>query len=228
MAKSRLHQLSALGQSVWIDYLSRDLLASGELERMMRRRRRRRRHLEPDDLPEGDRRRATPTTSSCAEAAGETRDAEGALHRRSPSTDVGNACDLLRPVWDEGSGRDGYVSMEVDPTPRLRHARPRRPRRSACTSSSTGRTCSSRSRPRSPGLPAIEDMIAKGKSINVTLIFSLERYAGGRRGLHPRPGAARAARRRPRDASPRWRASSSRASTPRPTAGWTSSAATTT
>ena len=53
MAKSRLHELSAAGVSVWIDSLSREMLASGELARLMRGGRRRRRHLEPDDLPEG-------------------------------------------------------------------------------------------------------------------------------------------------------------------------------
>ena len=70
-------------------------------------------------------------------------------------------------------------------------------------------------------------MIAKGNSINVTLIFSLERYDRGRRVLHPRPRAARRRGRRPDARSRPWRASSSRASTPRPTGGSRRSAATT-
>jgi transaldolase len=88
---------------------------------------------------------------------------------------VGEACDLLRPVWDEGGGRDGYVSIEVDPT--LAYD-------TEATTTQAARLHGLIDRPNlfvkipatKPGLPAIEDMIAKGKSINVTLIFSLERY----------------------------------------------------
>ena len=64
-------------------------------------------------------------------------------------------------------------------------------------------------------------MIARGRNINVTLIFSLRALRRGRRGLPPRARAARRGRRRPVAASRRWRASSSRASTPRPTGGST-------
>jgi len=90
--------------------------------------------------------------------------------------DVEDALDLLRPVWDEGSGQDGYVSLEVDPN---------------LASDTTGtieeaqRLHETIDRPNlfvkipatKAGLPAIEEMIARGRSINVTLIFSLERYA---------------------------------------------------
>jgi transaldolase len=173
MATSRLHKLSALGQSVWIDYLSRDLIASGELERMMR-----------DDAVVGV--TSNPTIFQKAIAGGESYDeqlAEAAAETHDPkelfitlaSTDIANACDLLRPVWDEGSGRDGYVSMEVDPT--LAYD-------TEATTAEAKRLHELVDRPNlfvkipatKPGLPAIEDMIAKGKSINITLIFSLERY----------------------------------------------------
>ena len=90
--------------------------------------------------------------------------------------DVGDACDLLRPVWEKTGGRDGYVSMEVDP--RLAYD-------TEATVAEAVRLHELVDRPNllvkipatKPGLPAIEEMIAKGKSINVTLIFSLERYA---------------------------------------------------
>ena len=173
MAKSPLHQLSAQGQSVWIDYLSRDLLQSGELERMMR-----------DDAVVGV--TSNPTIfhkaisaghaydEQLAEAAGETRDPKE-LFIKLAATDVGNACDLLRGVWEKTSGRDGYVSIEVDPT--LAYD-------TEATTAEAKRLHALLDRPNvfvkipatKPGLPAIEDMIAKGKSINVTLIFSLERY----------------------------------------------------
>ena len=64
MAKSRLHELTEQGVSVWIDSLSREMLVTGELARLMQGGRRRRRHVQSDDLPEGDRRRRLTTTSS--------------------------------------------------------------------------------------------------------------------------------------------------------------------
>jgi len=108
------------------------------------------------------------------EALDEERDPKE-LFIRLAARDVGDACDVLRPVWDEGGGRDGYVSIEVDPT--LAYD-------TEATTAQAGRLHALIDRPNlfvkipatKPGLPAIEDMIAKGKSINVTLIFSLERY----------------------------------------------------
>jgi transaldolase len=89
--------------------------------------------------------------------------------------DVGDACDLLRSVWDAGKGQDGYVSIEVDPNlagdteatiaeARRLHAQIDKPNLHVKIPATT------------EGLPAIEEMIASGKNINVTLIFSLERY----------------------------------------------------
>jgi len=171
--KSNLHKLSELGQSVWIDYLSRDLLRSGELARMMR-----------EDAVVGV--TSNPTIFEKAIAAGEAYDdqlREVLEEERDPKEiflrlaiqDVSDALDLLRPVWDEGSGQDGYVSLEVDPT--LAYD-------TEATTAEAIRLHKAVDKPNlfvkipatKPGLPAIEDMIAKGKSINVTLIFSLERY----------------------------------------------------
>src|SRR5438067_321546 len=100
MSRSRLHELSEHGQSVWIDYLSRDLLQSGELERMMR-----------EDAVVGV--TSNPTIFQKAISHGdaydeqlrelldehcETIDAFFRLAER----DVGDACDLLRSVYDGG------------------------------------------------------------------------------------------------------------------------------
>jgi transaldolase len=89
--------------------------------------------------------------------------------------DIQAACDLLRPVWDRGKGQDGYVSMEVDPD--LAYER-------EATIDEAMRFHEWIDRPNlfvkipatEPGLGAIEDCIARGRSINVTLIFSLERH----------------------------------------------------
>ncbi len=77
--------------------------------------------------------------------------------------DIREACDVFRPVWEEGHGRDGYVSLEVDPRSPMTPSAPSA-RRCVCTG---------RDRPNllvkipatKPGLAAIEDVIAKGRSI---------------------------------------------------------------
>src|ERR671918_205452 len=174
MAKSPLHQLSEHGQSVWIDFLSRDMLRSGELERMMR-----------EDAVVGV--TSNPTIFQKAISAGDAYDdqlREVLREEREPkeifihlaSKDVGNALDLLRRVWDEGGGRDGYVSIEVDPN--LAYD-------TEATIAEAQRLHELIDRPNlfvkipatKEGLPAIEEMISRGRSINVTLTFSLERYA---------------------------------------------------
>ena len=174
MAESRLHQLSRLGQSVWIDYLSRDLLRSGELARAMR-----------EDAVVGV--TSNPTIFQKAIAAGDVYDEqlrEVLKEERDPkeifirlaAKDIGDACDLLRPVWDGGGGQNGYVSLEVDPTLAAD---------TAATIEEAQRLHELVDRPNlfvkipatKEGLPAIEEMIARGRSINVTLIFSLQRYA---------------------------------------------------
>jgi transaldolase len=173
MAKSPLHELSEHGQSVWIDFLSRDMLRSGELERMMR-----------EDAVVGV--TSNPTIFQKAISAGDAYDdqlREVLRHERDPkeifihlaSKDVGDALDLLRRVWDEGGGRDGYVSIEVDPN--LAYD-------TEATIAEAQRLHELIDRPNlfvkipatKEGLAAIEEMISRGRSINVTLTFSLERY----------------------------------------------------
>jgi transaldolase len=174
MAETRLQKLSELGQSVWIDYLSRDLLQSGELERMMR-----------EDAVVGV--TSNPTIFQKAIASGTAYDEqlkelldEGEtdlkeLFLKLTERDIAEACDLLRSVWDGGGGQDGYVSWEVDPN--LAYDR-------EGTLEEARRLHGIIERPNlfvkipatKPGLGAIEDMIAAGRNINVTLIFSLQRH----------------------------------------------------
>jgi transaldolase len=175
MPESNLHKLSALGQSVWIDYLSRDLLDTGGLARMTK-----------EDAVVGV--TSNPTIFQKAISQGERYDEQlkeildsgerdpKEIFLQLSSRDVAAACDLLRPIWDEGAGRDGYVSWEVDPT--LADDR-------TATQAEAKRLHEWIERPNlyvkipatRPGLGAIEDMIAAGRNINVTLIFSLERHS---------------------------------------------------
>src|SRR5919199_360764 len=171
--KSPLHQLADHGQSVSIDFLSRQLLHSGELARMMR-----------DDAVVGV--TSNPTIFQKAISQGhaydeqlreclETLDDAKEIYLHLTQDDVAEACDLLRSVWDQGKGKDGYVSWEVDPNFAYDYD---------ATLAEAKRLHGLIDKPNlhvkipatKPGLRAIEDMIALGKNINITLIFSLERH----------------------------------------------------
>jgi transaldolase len=174
MSDSNLHKLSALGQSVWIDFLSRQMLRSGKLARLMK-----------EDAVVGV--TSNPTIFQKAIAEGDAYDGQlkelldagsddpKEIYLQLTSHDVAEACDLLRKVWDEVKGLDGYVSWEVDPN--LAYDRD-------ATIAEARRLHDWIDRPNlyvkipatEPGLGAIEEMIAAGKNINVTLIFSLERH----------------------------------------------------
>jgi transaldolase len=174
MGESRLHKLAEYGQSVWIDFLSRDLLRSGELARRMR-----------EDAIVGV--TSNPTIFQKAISVGDAYDEQlrevleverdpKEVFIRLAAKDVTDALELLRPVWDGGGGKDGYVSIEVDPNFAYD---------TAATIEEAQRLHELIDRPNlfvkipatEPGLPAIEEMIARGRSINVTLIFALDRYA---------------------------------------------------
>ena len=168
---SRLHQLSELGQSVWIDFLSRDLLETGALARAVR-----------DDAVVGV--TSNPSIFEHALSHGGAYDAQlasaveddaNAVFLSLALRDVGNACDLLRLVWEQTERRDGYVSIEVDP--HLAHD-------AAATIAEAMLLHDAISKPNllvkipatEAGIRAIEEMTARGYSINVTLIFSLTRH----------------------------------------------------
>lgn len=173
MSDSRLHQVSKLGQSAWIDFLSRDLVRSGELGRMV-----------ADDAIVGV--TSNPTIFQQALATGHRYDEQlvelagselstKELFVALGSVDVSEACDVLSGVHEETAGVDGFVSFEVDPT--LAYD-------SEATIAEASRLHEQIDKSNlhvkipatKPGLTAIEEMISRGRSINVTLIFSLQRY----------------------------------------------------
>src|SRR5581483_6436229 len=173
MAKSRLDKVAARGQSVWFDTLSRELVQTGELKRMM-----------DEDAVTGV--TSNPTIFQKALASGDAYDEQlrACLDKTDDAAeiffklaleDIRDACDVLRPVFDDTDGEDGYVSMEV--LPALAYD-------TEGTFEQVQWIAKQVDRPNlyvkipatEPGLPAIEDSIAKGTPINITLIFSLERY----------------------------------------------------
>jgi transaldolase len=172
MAESRLHELSARGQSVWIDYLSRDLCRSGELKRLI-----------DEDAVVGV--TSNPTIFQKAISQGDAYDGQlkelletesepKEIFLQLAVSDVQSALEVLAPVHEQNP-EDGYVSIEVDPNFAYD---------TKATYDEAIRLHEWIDKPNlyvkipgtEPGLQAIEDCIAGCHSINVTLVFSLPRY----------------------------------------------------
>ena len=120
-------------------------------------------------------RRATGTTDS-SEPSSSARTTRAEVFFALAVEDIKRACDLLHPVWERTNGVDGYVSLEVDPD--LAYERDATFEQAKTLSERVDRENLFVKIPATvPGLGAIEDSIAAGRSINVTLIFSLERHA---------------------------------------------------
>lgn len=170
--RTRLHDLFAQGQSPWLDNLRRGWLTGGELARWVERGVRgltsnpsifQKAISGGDDYDEqfGD---LVASGKSVAEAYWEL-----------VTTDIDGALALLRPVYDDSDGEDGFVSVEVAPD---------LARDSAGTEQAARQLHSAIDQPNllvkipgtAEGLAPIQTMIAEGRSINVTLIFGLDRY----------------------------------------------------
>jgi transaldolase len=171
---NRLHALEALGQSVWYDNISRPLITSGGLARMVE-----------DGLLGVT---SNPTIFEKAIVGGGEYDAQieeilsadpsagpTVLARELMIRDVQMACDILRRAYDRTGGRDGFVSIEVTPS---------MARDSGATVAEARLLWRMVARPNlmvkipatREGLLAIEETIAAGINVNVTLIFSVRRY----------------------------------------------------
>ncbi len=170
---TRLQKLAERGQSIWIDNLSRELVHAGGLQRLI-----------DEDSVTGV--TSNPTIFQKAISQGEDYDDQlrellgqtddvREIFFKLAEDDVRDACDVLRPVWDRTRGGDGYVSIEVDPW---------LAQDTDGTFAQAIELHEAVDRPNAfvkipatlAGLPAIEDCIAEGRSINITLIFSLDRY----------------------------------------------------
>jgi transaldolase len=168
----RLRNMHELGQSPWVDELSRDDIKNGGLERLIE-----------DGILGAT---SNPAIFQKAIAGSELYDEqllELARKEDDPKeifwgiarTDITDACDIFMPVYERTGGEDGYVSLEVQPDIAYD---------TEATIEEAARLHGMIDRPNLfvkipatlQGLVAIEEMISRGKSINVTLIFSLERY----------------------------------------------------
>ena len=170
-----LKQLGDFGQSIWLDYIRRDLITSGEFQRLVE-----------DDGVHGV--TSNPTIFDKAIAAGtDYDDALRLLLAADPDSDalvlfekleiedLQMAADILRPVYDQTKGADGFVSIEV--SPRLAYD-------TAGSIAEAQRLWKAVNRPNLmvkipstvPGVQAVEVLIAEGININITLMFSLAHY----------------------------------------------------
>jgi len=165
--------LREVGQSVWLDFIHRGLLRSGELGRLVR-----------DDGVSGV--TSNPTIfeksisgsadydAAIAGLAGAGKSA-GEIYEALVVEDIRGAAEVLRPVFDETRGADGYVSVEVSPL--LAHDAAGTMQEVRRWSALVDRPNVMVKIPATPqGIPAIEEMIAEGRNINITLIFSLAMY----------------------------------------------------
>jgi transaldolase/glucose-6-phosphate isomerase len=169
---TKLHQLTDLGQAIWLDYIRRSFITSGDLQAL---------------IDEGLRGVTSNPTIFEKAIAGST-DYDDALYRLVEEgktveeiyealvlDDIRRAADLLRPVYDQTDGADGYVSLEVSPT--LAHDTKGTVVEARRFFAALDRPNVMIKVPATPaGIPAIEILIGEGINVNVTLMFSLAHY----------------------------------------------------
>lgn len=168
-----LKQLESLGQSIWLDYIRRDLIESGELRRLIEEDGLRGMTSNPSIFEQAivDSHDYDDDIRAMALKGNDAREIYEALSRR----DVQSAADEFRPLYDRTDGRDGYVSLEVNP--HLAHD-------TAGTLEEARRLWGALNRPNvfikvpatAEGLPVIRQLIGEGINVNVTLLFGLPRY----------------------------------------------------
>jgi transaldolase/glucose-6-phosphate isomerase len=170
--ENRVRQIAELGQAIWLDYISRDLLRTGRLRRLI------------DQGVAGV--TSNPTIFQQAVAAGTDYDRQiRALAREGHSAadiyealaaeDIAAAADALRPLYNETHGRDGFVSLEVNP--QLAHDTEGTIAEARRLYTRLGRPNVMIKVPATPeGLPAVASLIGDGINVNVTLIFGIPMY----------------------------------------------------
>lgn len=173
MNRNPLTELSALGQSVWLDYIRRDLIDGGGLRRL----------IETDGL-RGMTSNPAIFEKAIAGSSGYDEDIRSMaskgksameIYETISQNDVKSAADEFRALYDSSGGKDGYVSLEVNP--HLAHD-------TAGTLAEARRLWDALNRPNVlikipatvQGLPAITQLISEGINVNVTLLFGLPRY----------------------------------------------------
>jgi transaldolase / glucose-6-phosphate isomerase len=169
----RLAALTAAGTSVWLDQIRRNLITSGELERLVREDSLRGVTSNPAIFEKAIL-GSTDYDEQIEQLAGEGLDA-AAISEEIAITDVGLAADVLRPVWEESGHVDGYVSLEV--APQLAHDTEGTLKQAREFWKRVGKPNLMIKIPGTEaGLPAIEEALFEGININITLLFAVEAH----------------------------------------------------
>ena len=167
-----LEQLAELGQSVWLDYIRRSFIRSGELQSWIDRGLRG--VTSNPSIFEKAIAGSTDYDEQFRDLVGQGKPVEE-LYEALVLRDIAEAADLLRPVYEATEGLDGYVSLEVDP--RLAHHTEETVNEAKRFAGILQRPNILFKVPATPaGMPAIEALIGAGINVNVTLIFSLKQY----------------------------------------------------
>ena len=169
---SKIEELAALGQSLWLDFISRDYIQGGKLQAMI------------NDGLRGI--TSNPTIFDKAIAGSAAYDAEIAdllakghstleIYEQLAIKDIKTACEMMLPVFEKTKGLDGFVSLEVNPTLAYKTQE---------TIEEAVRLYTAVKMPNlmikvpatKEGIPAVKELISHGISVNTTLIFSIESY----------------------------------------------------
>ncbi len=172
MSTNRLEQLHRAGVSIWLDFIERRILRDGDLERRVR-----------EEFLTGETSNPTIFEKALSEGTGyddQIRAAAGdftvsELFELIETTDVRDACDIFRPVYDRAQGSDGFVSIEVSPAAA---------NDATSTISEATRLWATVDRPNVmvkvpgtvEGAKAVRRLTADGVNVNITLLFSLDAY----------------------------------------------------
>jgi transaldolase len=173
MATNTIKELLNEGQSVWLDDISRGIIKSGELKRRAKEIGIRGVTSNPTIFEKAIS-SGTDYDDAIAELIGNGLSA-AQIFEAVEVEDIRNACDVLRSIYDQSAGTDGFVSIEVSPGAA---------RDAAATREEVQRLWNAVNRPNlmvkipgtAEGAPVIEEMLRKGININITLLFSIENY----------------------------------------------------
>ena len=172
MSQTKLHELANLGQSLWLDYIRRPLLETGALQKWV------------DDGLRG----MTSNPSIFNQAISQSQDYDAKISQLKAAgktafeiydeltiVDIQDACDILKPVYETTKGLDGYVSLEINP--QLANDTQASIKEGQRLYAKAARANIMIKVPATPaGFPVIEELLAAGINVNVTLIFSLKQY----------------------------------------------------
>ena len=170
---NHLLEIKDFGQSIWMDNLSRDLIESGELKQMTQNQGIRGITSNPAIFEKAI--AGNATYDADIEAGIKAGKSVLAIYESLTFDDIRNACDIFKPIYDQTNGLDGYVSIEVPPN--IANDTAKTIQQARRYYQEIGRENVMIKIPgTAAGLPAVEQVIADGINVNVTLLFSIQSY----------------------------------------------------